>query len=235
MADLCLPPLTPARLLRRYQRFLADCALADGSVVTVHCPNSGSMRSCAEPGQPVLLSWHDDPKRKLPWSWELYWSGSSWVLINTQRPNQIVAAAITNRRIPELLGYSHLRREVPYGERERVDILLEDDQLGLAYVEVKSCTMLDPDGVVRFPDAVSERATRHLRALEQVRAQGHRAILFFLIGREDGHGFAPADAIDRVYGAALRQARERGVEVLAYRCRLGPDKIVVAMAETLCF
>ncbi len=119
-----LPLLTPATLIRRYKRFLADCTLASGEVITVHCPNSGSMRSCAEPGQPILLSLSDNPKRKLAWTWELYWSGASWVCVNTQRPNAVVAEALAAGKISILQHYTQLRREVPYGSHERVDILL---------------------------------------------------------------------------------------------------------------
>ncbi len=229
------PELVQATLLRRYQRFLADCELAGGQVVTAHCPNTGSMRSCAEPGHPVLLSRSDRPGRRLPWTWELYWSGRSWVCVHTQRPNAIAAEAIAAGNIPELAGYGRLRREVRYGERERVDILLEDPFLPPAHVEVKSCTMLEADGVVRFPDAVSRRALRHLQALEEVVRHGGRGVMLFLVGREDGRGFAPADAIDPGYGTALRQARERGVEVLAYRTRTSPDSMAVTVPETLLF
>jgi sugar fermentation stimulation protein A len=230
-----LPPLTPAILLRRYKRFLADCRLENGEEITIHCPNSGSMRSCAEPGQPILISRSQNPKRKLAWTWELYWSGTSWVCVNTQHPNAIVAEAISTGMIPELQGYSELRREVPYGQHERVDIRLGAAAKPACYVEVKSCTLLDTDGVIRFPDAVSSRALRHLQALTAVVAQGDRAVMFFLIGREDGQGFAPADLIDPTYGKALRQARNDGVEILAYRTLVSPDKITLSAAETCLF
>jgi len=230
-----LPALTPALLMRRYQRFMADCRLANGDVVTAHCANSGTMRSCAEPGQAVFLSFSTNAKRKLPWTWELYWSGASWVCVNTQRPNAVVAEGIGNGRIEALGGYGALRREVAYGERERVDILLTHPQRPPCYVEVKSCTMLDRDGVIRFPDAVTERGRRHLRALTQVVREGGRGVMCFLIGREDGEGFAPADDVDPAYGLALREARAAGVEILAYRTRITVDKIIISGAERLLF
>ncbi|PKY11167.1 sugar fermentation stimulation protein SfsA [Acidithiobacillus marinus] len=230
-----LPELIPATLLRRYKRFLADCRLASGEEITIHCPNSGSMTSCAEPGQPILISRSDNPRRKLAWTWELYWSGSSWVCVNTQHPNSIVAEAIACGQIAALQGYSELRREVPYGQHERVDILLQEPGRAPCYVEVKSCTLLEADGVIRFPDAVSTRALRHLTALRAVVESGGRAVMFFLIGREDGQGFAPADRIDRAYGLALREARQNGVEILAYRSRVSPDKIEIDAAEELLF
>ncbi|WP_414039584.1 DNA/RNA nuclease SfsA [Acidithiobacillus sp. M4-SHS-6] len=230
-----LPELLPATLIRRYKRFLADCRLASGEEITIHCPNSGSMTSCAEPGQPILISRSPNPRRKFAWTWELYWSGRSWVCINTQHPNTIVAEAISSGQIPALQGYSELRREVPYGQHERVDILLQATGRAPCYVEVKSCTLLEPDGIIRFPDAVSARALRHLTALRGVVENGGRAVMFFLIGREDGQGFAPADHIDPAYGQALRKARHAGVEILAYRSRVSPDKIRIDMAEKLLF
>lgn len=233
--NMDFPTLTPALLLRRYQRFMADCRLENGDVVTAHCANSGTMRSCAEPGQAVLLSFSNNGKRKLPWTWELYWSGASWVCVNTQRPNAVVAEGISNGQIGALGGYGALRREVAYGERERVDILLTDPQRPPCYVEVKSCTMLDRDGVTRFPDAVTERGRRHLRALTQVVREGGRGVMCFLIGREDGQGFAPADDVDPAYGLALREARAAGVEILAYRTRITVDKISISGAERLLF
>ncbi len=230
-----LPHLTPAILIRRYKRFLADCQLENGEVLTIHCPNSGSMRSCAEPGQPILISRSNNPKRKLSWTWELYWSGASWVCINTQHPNRVVAEAIAAGQIPALQDYANLRREVAYGTHERVDIFLSDPHRSPCYVEVKSCTLLDPDGVIRFPDAVSTRALRHLHALRGVVENGGRAVMFFLIGREDGQGFAPADQIDPSYGQALRAARASGVEILAYRTQVSPDKMIIHAAEKLLF
>jgi len=150
-------------------------------------------------------------------------------------PQSHCGQAIVNGQIPALQNYDELRREVPYGSHERVDILLQNPQRPPCYVEVKSCTLLDPDGVIRFPDAVSTRALRHLHALREVVANGGRAVMFFLIGREDGQGFAPADQVDPAYGQALREARRAGVEVLAYRTRVSPDKIVIDAAEQLLF
>lgn len=229
------PPLTPAVLERRYQRFLADCRLGTGDRVTAHCPNSGSMLTCSTPGQSVLLSHDPRPHRKLAYTWELYDSGASWVCINTQRPNAVAAEAIGLGTVPELAGYATLRREVPYQGRHRVDILLEDPERTPCYVEVKSCTLLGDDGVIRFPDAVTERGRRHLDALMAEIGKGSRAVMLFLIGREEGRGFAPADGIDPAYGKALRRARDGGVEILAYRSHITPDSMVLMRAEAIFF
>jgi sugar fermentation stimulation protein A len=224
-------PLLDGHLVRRYKRFMADVELPDGSVVTAHCPNSGSMATCKDPGQPVCIAPADSPQRKLKYTWELYHSGGSWVGINTHRANAVVAEAITNGAIPELAGYAGLRREVKYGKNSRIDILLEDDERGPCHVEVKNATLLAPDGRVRFPDAVTERGRKHLDELADLAAGGGRAVMLFLVNRADGDGFGPADHIDPAYGGRLREVTAAGVEVLAYRTRITPEGIEVAAAE----
>ena len=213
-------PLHTGRLSRRYKRFLADIELDDGATVTAHCPNSGSMATCKGPGQPAAIVPVDSAKRKLKYTWELYHSGASWVGINTHRANAIVAEALANEQIPELTGYPVHRREVRYGQGSRVDILLSGDELPACYVEVKNATLLAGDGRIRFPDAVTERGRKHLDELIQTVHEGNRAVMFFLVNREDGDGFGPADYIDPAYGKRLREAAEAGVELLAYRSRI---------------
>ena len=226
-------PLRAGRLLKRYKRFMADVELEDGEVVTAHCPNSGSMATCKDPGQPVRLLHVDSPKRKLKYTWELYHSGDGWVGINTQRPNALVAEAIEAGEIPELTGYGRVRREVKYGQNSRVDILLEDEGRPRCFVEVKNCTLLAPDGRVRFPDAVTERGRKHLDELIQTVKDGDRAVMFFLVNREDGAGFGPADHIDPAYGRRLREAAEAGVEILVYRSRLSETAMELGAAVPL--
>ncbi|MFA9461766.1 DNA/RNA nuclease SfsA [Thiohalorhabdus methylotrophus] len=225
--------LLEGNLIRRYKRFMADVELPDGSVVTAHCANSGSMATCKDPGQPVLLLPTDSPKRKLKYTWELYHSGSCWVGVNTHRPNALVAEAIAAGSVPELAGYAGMRREVKYGRNSRIDILLEDPDKGPCHVEVKNCTLLAPDGMVRFPDAVTERGRKHLDELMELAAEGGRAVMFFLVNRTDGKGFGPADHIDPDYGKRLREAAEAGVELLAYRTSITPEGMEVGTPEAV--
>jgi sugar fermentation stimulation protein A len=215
-------PLVEGTLIRRYKRFLADVRLDDGREVTAHCPNPGSMRTCAEPGWRVLLSPSSNPKRKLKWTWEIVLADGVPVLVNTARPNAVVAEAIEAGSIPELRGYQTLRREVRYGENSRIDILLEgaSDSRPSCFVEVKSATLSAGDRRVIFPDSVTKRGTKHMRELAREVQAGHRAVVFFLVSRGDAEVFSPADEIDPVYGKALRDAVAAGVEVLAYRCEI---------------
>lgn len=219
-----LPSLIPGRLVKRYKRFLADIELEDGSVVTAHCPNSGSMQGCNLPGSLVMLSLSPNPNRKLAYTWELVQADGYWVGLNTMLPNRLAEEAILDGTIAELQGYENLRREVPYGsERSRIDILLEGEK-GRCYVEVKNVTLVE-NGLALFPDAVTERGQKHLRELMEVVRNGERGVILFTAQRGDGNAVAPADAIDPTYGRLLREAVKQGVEALAYRAQVSPEQI----------
>lgn len=209
-----LPPLIEGVLVKRYKRFLADVMLNDGTLVTAHCPNSGSMRGCCEPGRPVYLSQSDNPKRKLKYTWELMEMPHTLIGINTLIPNKLVLASIAHGLVPELLGYSQFKPEIKTSDHTRLDILLTRDNGEKCYVEVKNCTLVE-EGVARFPDAVTTRGQKHLDELEWLAAKGHRAVLFFLIQRMDAISFKPAADIDPVYADALARVAENGVEVIA--------------------
>lgn len=209
--------LKTGRLVRRHKRFLADVILDSGEAVIAHVPNTGSMKSTDAPGSPVALSHHPDPQRKLAWTLELVRTGRCWVGVNTSRPNRIVEQAIAAGRIGPLRGYPEIRREVRYGERSRVDLLLEGRR-GLSYVEVKNVTYrVGRQG--RFPDAVTARGARHLVELREMVRQGHRGVIFFLVNRDDCASFAPACDIDPYYCEVLRDVVPGGVEPLAYRVK----------------
>ena len=220
-------PLISGVLLQRYKRFLADIRLDNGDIITAHCPNSGSMKGCNVPGNPVLVSFQNSPSRKLKYTWELIQVNQKWVGINTGHPNKLVAEAISEGKISELLGYPIIKSEVKVGKNSRIDLMLENDR-EQCYVEIKNVTLLD-GRVARFPDAVTERGQKHLRELMNLHDDGKRAVIFFVIQREDAASFAPADGIDPVYGELLRTGAGRGkIEVLAYQCRLTPQEITLS-------
>jgi len=226
-------PLIPGVFLRRYKRFLVDVELADGRVVTAHCPNSGSLKTCTAPRWPVLLSDSHNPRRKLRLSWEMIHNGLCWIGINTHRANGLAAEAIESGIIPELRGYRSIRREVRYGERSRVDLLLEGEGPP-CWVEVKNVTLVDPAGRYAFPDAPTERGRRHLAELSARVRGGDRAAMLFVIQRNDGAGFVPAAGIDPAYAEALDRARDAGVEILAWRADVQPEGIeIVEPVEVL--
>lgn len=220
-----LPPLVAGTLVRRYKRFLADVLLEDGSDVTVHCPNSGSMKGCATPGSRLFLSRSPNLKRKYPLGWELVEADGFWAGINTGLPNYLTREAIENGTVRELQGYSAIRPEVPYGEHSRIDLLLEGPA-GRCFVEVKNVTLVE-GGRALFPDAVTTRGQKHLLELMRVVREGDRGVIFFTVQRGDGNSVSPADLIDPEYGRLLRLAMDNGVEALAYRALVTPEEIML--------
>jgi sugar fermentation stimulation protein A len=209
------PPLTKGTLLRRYKRFMADVELENGRVITVHCPNSGRMLGCSEPGRTVFLSTSDNKNRKLPYTWEIIDMPGSLVVVNTLRANQAAKAAMQRGLISGLSGYSSIRSEVKISNHSRIDLLLEGDHVRPTLVEVKSATYAI-DGRVMFPDAVTARGLKHLKELQRSLKIGFRCVMFFLVQRMDIHFFTSADHIDPAYAQGLHMACGNGVEVLVY-------------------
>ena len=226
-------PLIRGTLVKRYKRFLADVELTDGEVVTAHCANPGSMLGLVSPGSEVWLSPARNPERKLRYTWELIRAGAHLVGINTAHPNNLVRDAIENGTIRELSGYASLRREVKYGKNSRIDILLEDESRPPCYVEIKNVHLSREDGLAEFPDSVTKRGAKHLEELGDVAEAGGRAVMVYLIQREDCEKFAIAGDIDPDYEAALTRALARGVEALAYACEVTPEKIRVTQPVAL--
>lgn len=223
------PPLLRGQLQRRYKRFLADVTLEDGREITAHCPNPGAMTGCAEPGWAAALSYHPEPRRKLPYTLEMTHNGQSWIGVNTHRANPIVAEALAAQKIPELQAYPDWQREVRYGEKSRVDFLLSGP-VGQCYLEVKSVTLRQGPNLL-FPDAVTTRGKKHIEELLKMKAAGHRAVLLFVVQRQDGAHFCPAAEIDPAYAEALRQGVDAGLEVLVYQSQLNPQ--TWELAQTL--
>lgn len=233
--------LVEATFVGRRKRFFADAVLPDGTEVVAHCANTGSMQGMLAPPQRCRLQPASNPKRSLRWDLEQLHVDGAWIVAHTARPNAVVAAAVRAGDVPELDGYEHVRTEVRYGGNHRIDLFLADGGLrgpdepvgrktGLdaavatrcAYVEVKNVTLRDGP-IARFPDAVTARGTAHLHALIERVEAGHRAVMLFFLARADVEAFAPADAVDPVYGEALRAAVDRGVEVVARVCEVGEE------------
>ncbi|MEM7283988.1 MAG: DNA/RNA nuclease SfsA [Pseudomonadota bacterium] len=222
------PDLIPAVLQRRYKRFLADVTLNDGTTVTVHCPNTGAMMGCQEPGSRVWLSTSDNLKRKYRHTWELVEARPQVLVgINTARTNALAFEALETDKISQLAGFDSIRKEVHVGERSRIDFLLEYPGGNQCFLEVKNVTAAVEEGIAAFPDAVSQRATRHLNELMTLVQGGHRGALLFIVQREDVHQVRPADEIDPQYGETLRLAKQRGVEIYAYRASVSRDQVRV--------
>ena len=224
------PPLKSGTLLKRYKRFLADIELDSGEIITAHCPNTGPMTGVCIPGKPVQVSQSNNPKRKLPYTWELIQlddNQPTWVGVNTNLPNRVIKLALEKQIFPELIGhYQNIRTEVPYGKekKSRVDFVLTgDDSQPPIYLEVKNTTWAQGD-LALFPDTVTTRGQKHLRELMALVPEC-RAIMLYFINRGDCVSFAPGDAADPKYGELLREAVDRGVEVFPCRFEVTPEGI----------
>ena len=221
------PPLEEGRLLRRSKRFLADIETAGGEQLTIHCPNTGSMLNCMSDGCRVWFSRSQDPKRKLPGTWELGKTPHGRLAcINTVRANALVEEALRGGVITELAGFTGLRREVRFGEENsRADFRLEFTA-GPAWIEVKSVTLGFADSTVAAcPDARTERGARHLRELAAQARAGVRAVQLYCVNLSGIEAVRAAQEIDPAYAAGLREARAAGVEVLAYGAEITPEAI----------
>ncbi len=224
-------PLFKGTLIKRYKRFMADVALDNGETVTAHCANPGSMMGLTDPGTTVWLSKTDNPKRKLKYSWEileLKIAGQpATVGINTNHPNALVSEAIESGLIAELGGYDTLRREVKYGRNSRIDMLLESDGKAPCYVEVKNVHLLRQPRLAEFPDSVTARGAKHLDELADMVESGARAVMVYLVQRDDADKLSLARDMDPYYAERFDAAIARGVEALCYDCTLSNEEITV--------
>ena len=224
-------PLVKGRLVQRYKRFLADVELETGAIVTAHCANPGAMLGLKEPGTHVWLSPAQNPDRKLKWDWQLCqvedFGVRALVGINTSNPNKIVTEAITAGKIREFEGYARQRAEVKYGKNSRIDILLEDDAKPSCYVEIKNVHLLRKPGLAEFPDSVTARGAKHLAELSEMVRTGNRAVMLYLVQRDDAEHLQLAADIDPHYAESFTKARAAGVEALAYCCKLDLEGIEI--------
>lgn len=220
-------PTLTGTIHKRYKRFLADIELENGEIITAHTANTGSMRSCWAPGWKVLMSYHDNPKRKLKYSLEMTHNTESWIGVNTSRTNSLAKEAILSGLIDEFPPLSELKSEVSIGEG-RLDFCAYDQDHQPIYIEVKNVTLRERDGFCTFPDAVSTRGQKHLRILTELAQKGHRSAMLYIVQRSDCHTFAPAYQFDPDYALLLEKAYREGVEILVYSCQLETEGIKVS-------
>ena len=227
------PQLYPGILVKRYKRFFADIQLNTGELITAHCPNTGSMTGVCQIGAPVQVSFHDNPKRKLAYTWEMIEIDGVWIGVNTALPNKLIKIALEQHLFPELGTYQTIRSEVVYGQARcsRIDFVLGDGERSI-YLEVKNTTW-SIDDVAIFPDTETTRGQKHLRELIDVMPED-RAVMLYLINRGDMTKFASGDTTDPVYGQLLRTAVAKGLQVLACRFDVSPEGVkYLGLAELI--
>lgn len=218
-------PLLEATFVVRENRFRARALLA-GKEVSVHVPNSGRLTELLLPHQPVLLREAGAPHRLTDYDLLMVRLPDALVSVDARLPNQLFAEALGLGTLADFEGLTLVRTEFVVGG-SRLDFLLRAETSGeLCVVEVKSVTLVQ-QGVARFPDAVTQRGSRHLRDLRRARVEGYRAGVVFVIQREDARLFAPHDESDPDFGAVLRQVVEEGVEVHAYTCQVSRQEVTL--------
>lgn len=221
-------PLTEGVLIKRYKRFLADIRLQDGSIITAHCPNTGTMLGCSTPGSAVYLTKSNNPTRKYPYTLEMTQVGTTWVGVNTGRTNKLVVEALLKGQIAEFANIDAVKTEVKTSCHTRLDIQIIKGTES-TFIEVKNCS-LAINGCAMFPDAVTSRGTKHLHELIRLVEEGFKSTIFFLVQRMDADRFSPANDIDPNYGKTLRLAIASGVQVLVYQAQVSPEGIHVVHA-----
>ncbi|WP_027135904.1 DNA/RNA nuclease SfsA [Geminicoccus roseus] len=220
-------PLYPATLMRRYKRFLADLRLEDGREVTAHLADPGRLPELSRPGLRAWLSFHDEPRRRLPWSLQLIQApDGALVGMNTAAPNRLVAEALAEGRIPQLGPIRQVVAESVPAVGTRLDFRCTMEDGRTLWLEVKGVTWRRGNRLA-FPDAVTARGTRHLRELARLAEAGDRAVLLFVAQRADGVALEIARDIDPAYDAALALAMAAGVQVLAFRCAVSTTEVVL--------
>lgn len=223
-------------LIKRYKRFLADVNHPQLGEMTVHCPNTGSMKNCWQEGWHAWLLDSKNPKRKYQYTWVVSENEQGELIgVNTHFANEIVFEAILADKIPELTGFEEAKKEVKYGEENsRIDILLSNKAGERAYIEVKSVTLLEHNGAGYFPDAVTTRGQKHLRELIHCVQNGHRAVLFFLVQHTGIVQVSAAEHIDSEYTRLLERAIDAGVEVVSYNTTISAEEIIINKAIEFC-
>ena len=243
-------PLLFGTLIRRYQRFFAEIELESppvyegtkeggsslishsSSLIVAHCPNTGSMKGVNVPGARVAVSQYpDDPARRMKFCWQMIHLDGAWIGINTMVPNKIAAEAFEAGLIPRFRKYSCYQSEVKVSSDSRIDFAL--GQRNQRLVEVKNVTLVE-NGLAKFPDCVSERATKHLHRLIEHIAAGGTSSLLFVIQHHAASAFAPADDLDPVYGKTLRKALQKGVTIEAWKAKVTTEEILLSEKVKVC-
>lgn len=213
-------------LVQRYKRFLADIRLPNDTILTVHCPNSGSMKGCSTPGSEVIISRSANPNRKYAWTLEMVRENNCWIGVNTSRTNKLVREALESGVIKDFGPIDSIQAEVKVSSESRLDFLVQTGGKK-NYIEVKNCSLAE-NSIALFPDAVTSRGTRHLLELDRLRREGADTAAIFCVQRADAVSFMPAELIDPDYAKTLYQVHKQGVRILAYQAEVCPECITIA-------
>jgi sugar fermentation stimulation protein A len=217
--------LIKGQLIKRYKRFFIDIKL-DNEIVTAHCPNTGSMKGLLDEGNKVFISKNNDPKRKLKYTLEIIKVKNNLVGINTHFANKIVHHGLSNNLIKEVSNNNFIKPEVFFDKETRFDFLIKKNKQKI-FVEVKNVTLFRDKKVAEFPDAITSRGSKHLKALIEAKKKGFKSYLLFLVQIQGVESFKIAKDIDKEYYKNYLLAKKAGVIFLAYRCKINSKEIKI--------
>ncbi len=222
------------KFIKRYKRFFVDVLMLEGpdqqKTITAHSPNTGSMKGCLKENAPVILTKSDNPERKLKYTLEQISPDQYYIGVNTSLTNKIVHEALINKKIESLKEFSNIKAEHKISKETRLDFYLarnNNEREEQCFVEVKNVTLADENKHAFFPDSESTRGLKHLQELIELKKQGHKAVMIYVIQRMDVEYFNFNNPIDPKYTLKLKEAFEAGVEILPYKCILKTDEILI--------
>jgi len=217
--------LIKGKLIKRYKRFFVDIKL-DKEIVIAHCPNTGSMKGLLDEGNEVFISKNDNPKRKLKYTLEIIKVKKKLIGVNTHFANKIAYHGLSNNLVKEVSNSDNIKPEVFFNKETRFDFLVEKNKQKI-FVEVKNVTLLRDEKIAEFPDAVTLRGSKHLKALIEAIKKGYKSYLLFLVQIQDVESFKIAKDIDKEYYKNYLLAKKAGVIFLAYRCKINAKEIQI--------
>ena len=220
-----LQMLEKGRLIKRYKRFFIDIKL-DKKIIVAHCPNTGSMKGLLDEGNEVFISKNDDPKRKLRYTLEIIKVKKKLVGVNTHFANKIAFHGLSNNLVKEVANNDSIKPEVFFNKETRFDFLIEKNKQKI-FIEVKNVTLFRNEKTAEFPDAVTDRGSKHLKTLIEAVKKGYKSYLLFLVQIQGVDNFKIAKDIDKEYYKNYLLAKKAGVIFLAYQCKISSKEIKI--------
>ena len=217
--------LIKGKFVRRYKRFFADVKV-NKSIITAHCPNTGSMMGLLDENNDAWVSKNDDPKRKLKFTLEILKSRNNLIGVNTHLANKLVLEGLQNNSFIEFKNLEKIQSEVFYNKETRFDFLVNKKNQK-SFIEVKNVTLIRDNKNSEFPDAVTTRGSKHIKTLVEASKKGYKCYVLFLVQISNCKYFKIAKDIDKEYYENYKIAKKEGVNFIAYDCKIGSKEIKV--------
>ena len=217
--------LIKGKFVKRYKRFFADVKV-NKSIITAHCPNTGSMMGLLNENNDAWVSKNDDPKRKLKFTLEILKSKNNLIGVNTHLANKFVLEGLQNNIFTEFKNLENIQSEVFYNKETRFDFLVSKKNQK-CFIEVKNVTLIRDNVNSEFPDAITTRGSKHIKTLLEASKKGYQCYVLFLVQISNCKYFKIAKDIDKEYYKNYKIAKNTGVNFIAYNCKITSKEIKV--------